>query len=103
MTEHGAILIDGIQRGTTQKCPHCGGHFLIAAAGDLQTAQRTMGEVARPRVHCRKCGRLTCGRNGCDPAIACVPLEARLEHTEGRATTYDDAIQSLEDRGVVIL
>jgi hypothetical protein len=102
MTEHGAIIIDAVQVATTNRCPHCGGHFL-AAKGNLEAARQQLGEIARPKTHCLKCNRLTCGRPGCDPAIACIPIEARLEHAEGTRTRYDDAIADAEQRGVSIL
>jgi hypothetical protein len=100
MKEHGAILIDGIQRGTTHNCPHCNGHFLVAASDiSLSDARKTMGNLAYPRVFCQKCGRLTCGRPGCNPEVyACVPLEARLDHYEGRVTKYTpDMIELVVD------
>jgi DNA-directed RNA polymerase subunit RPC12/RpoP len=104
MIEHGAIIIDGIQRATSQRCPHCGGHFLIAAAGKLSDARKIMGNVAAPRIFCQKCGRLTCGRPQCDPAIACIPVEALLEIAEGKTTAYDDAYTEVKyNRGLPIL
>jgi hypothetical protein len=104
MREHGGIIVDGVQTGSTARCPHCGGHFQIASAGTLAEARKTMGEMARPRIHCVKCNRLTCGRESCDPAIhGCVPLEARLEHTEGTKTKYDDAIADMKAKGAHLL
>ena len=104
MIEHGAILLDGIQRGTLQRCPHCGGQFLVAASGHLSDARKIMGNVAAPRIFCQKCGRLTCGRPQCDPALACIPVEAQLEHAEGKRTTYDDLIVDLKvNRGLPLL
>jgi len=104
MKEHGAIITDGIQTGTTNRCCHCGGHFIVASDGTLLEARKTLGEMARPRISCLKCGRLTCGRDSCDPRIhGCVPLEARLEHTEGRRTTYDDAIAAMKAKGAPLL
>lgn len=80
MREHSAILIDGIQRGTLQRCPHCGGHFLVAAHGSLaQAKQSEMSDIAHPRHYCSHCGRLTCGRPGC---LECVPHEAKIELLE---------------------
>lgn len=70
----------------------------------MSDAQKTMGNVAAPRVFCRKCGRLTCGRRCCDPVLfGCIPLGARLENQEGSKTRYDDAIQDAKDAGVVLL
>jgi hypothetical protein len=103
MREDGAILVDGVQSGTTAHCPHCSGHFLIASNGTLTQGRSALGEMARPRVFCRKCGRLTCGRLCCDPAVfGCIPIEARLEHTEGTKTRYDDAIQDLRRRDLSV-
>jgi len=104
MREHGAIIVNGIQTGTTQNCPHCNSHFVVASNGTLAEARRSgLGDLARPRVWCRKCDRLTCGRPGCDPAVACIPSEARLEHVEGKKTRYDDDIDRLKARGAPLL
>ena len=92
MREHGAVIIDSIQRGTTQRCPHCGGHFLVAASGDLATARSTLGSMARPKINCLSCGRLTCGRTAC--VVACIPLEAQLEHAEGKRTRFSELIET---------
>jgi hypothetical protein len=100
--EHSAILIDGIQKGTLQRCPHCGGHFLVAKDISLDMGRRALGNVAHPRVRCQKCDRLTCGRRPCDP-LFCVPAEARLEHVEGKTTRYEDSIAALKEKGVVII
>lgn len=99
--EHSAILLDGIQSGTLQRCPHCGAHFLVAAHGTLaQAKQSAISDIAHPRVYCTKCDRLTCGRPGCDPVlVGCVPKEARLEHLEGKKTTYDEVIEKLLGKG----
>jgi hypothetical protein len=103
MREHGAIILDGVQAATTHRCPHCGGHFL-KAQGNLELAQKELGSIAHAPVFCIKCGRDTCGRAGCDPAkVGCVPIEARLEHAEGKRTTYDDAIAKLFEAGNPIL
>ena len=87
MREHGAIIVDGIQQGSTAKCPHCGGHFLIAKSGTLEEGQTALGKMATPRIFCNKCGRLTCGRKCCDPVIACLPFEKQLEIIE-RSVSY---------------
>lgn len=93
MKEHGAVIIDGIQSGTTQRCPHCGGHFIVAASGTYKEGRSALGKLAAPRVYCQKCDRLTCGRPGCDPQlIGCIPLEAYLENKEGKKTSYDTLI-----------
>ena len=99
--EHSAILEDGIQKGTLQKCPHCGCHFIVAAHGTLAEAkQSAISDLAFPRIFCTKCGRLTCGRPCCDPNIfGCIPQEARLDHIEGKKTTYDDLIDNLHEKG----
>jgi nitrite reductase/ring-hydroxylating ferredoxin subunit len=104
MKEHSAILLGGIQYGSLGRCPHCGGHFLIAAKGHLSDARKVMGNAAHPRVFCQKCGRLTCGRPQCDPILACIPMEAQLEHSEGKRTKYDDLIIDVKyNRGLPIL
>lgn len=105
MREHGAIITDSIQTATTNRCPHCGSHFQIGGEEiKLAEARITLGDIAQPRISCLKCGRLTCGRPCCDPRIhGCVPLEARLEHAEGKKTTYDDAIADLKAKGAPLL
>ncbi len=103
LREHGAIIEDGIQKATTHRCPHCGGHFLFAK-GNLEVARQQLGQIARPKVHCQKCNRLTCGRAGCDPVIAgCIPTEARLDHAEGKVTRYTEALLELSAKGIPIL
>lgn len=104
MPEHGAVLIDGVQRGHTQRCPHCGGHFLVASHGTLAEAKQSpISDVAYPRAFCQRCGRLTCGRPCCDPAKFCVPHEVKLEYREGkRGTQYDELLQLLESRGWLV-
>lgn len=108
MTEHGAVLIDGIQKASTRCCPHCGRHFLVMK-GNLEEAKQELGaaglhDLARGKIYCRKCGRLTCGRAECDPfTFGCIPTEARLEHVEGTRTRYDDAIRELEQQGGILL
>lgn len=77
MTEHGAVIVDGRQTGTTLACPHCGMHFLSFKGS------------GKRRTWCVKCAAVTCGEHKCD---ACAPFEARLEFAEGKRTTYDEAI-----------
>jgi len=102
--EHSVILQDGIQRGTLQRCPHCQGHFIVSAAGDLfQAKQSALSDISHPRIFCLKCDRLTCGRQCCDPAIACVPFEAKLEASEGTKTRYDGEMEILRERGLLHL
>lgn len=43
---------------------------------------------------------VTCGNPVCDE---CVPLEARLEHSEGRKTRYDDTIRELIANGATLI
>lgn len=88
MREHGGILIEGQQVASTLMCPHCGGHF-----------ESRPGSGKR-RTFCLKCAAVTCGDPKCDP---CVPLEARLDHAEGRKTRYDDVIKELVGEGAVLL
>lgn len=100
--EHSAILIDGIQSGTLQRCPHCNAHFIVAAHGTLAEAkQSAISDIAYPRIFCVRCGRLTCGRPGCDPSQpwGCIPYESRMEHMEGKVTLYEDGIESLLSTG----
>lgn len=104
MREDSVILQDGVQMGTLQRCPHCQGHFIIAAAGTLFMAkQSALSDMAKPRIRCPKCDRLTCGRMCCDPAIACVPFEAKLEASEGKKTSYDDAMEDMRQKGLLFL
>lgn len=93
MREDSVVLIDDIQRGTMQKCPHCQGHFLVAAHAKLDLGRGAFGNLANPRIFCHNCGSLTCGRKGCDPKIVCVPFEARLEYAEGTLNKYSDLIK----------
>lgn len=78
MREHGAIITDGIQTASTQKCGHCGGHFIVVKSGYLP--------------YCHQCDRITCGRLAC---LEHIPLEAQLEYAEGKKTQYDDAIRKI--------
>lgn len=90
--EHGAIIEDGRQIGTTLKCPHCQCHFLSVPGS------------GKRRAWCQKCMRVTCGRVECDPhKVGCIPAEARLEHVEGRKTKYDDLIAQLEREGGILI
>lgn len=85
---HGEVTITGPDGETvldSKKCPHCGGHFVMVK-GNLIEGRKTLGEVARPAIYCQRCDRLTCGRPGC---VECVPIGARLDHAEGKTTTYD--------------
>lgn len=88
MTEHGAIIVDGVQVASTLCCPHCTRHFLSRP-----------GSGAR-RMFCGKCMRVTCGDLGCD---RCIPIEARLDFAEGRKTRYDPEIRQLIAEGVLLL
>lgn len=102
--EHSAFLQDGVQVGTLQRCPHCQGHFLVAKADSLfLTKQSALSDITRPRIFCMKCDRLTCGRACCDPTIACIPFEAKLEASEGTKTRYDDQMEDLRQRGLLHL
>lgn len=103
--EDGALIEDGIQKGTTQRCPHCGGHFIVAASGNFETAKKQLGDIAKPRVFCAKCNKLTCGRVCCHPeTVGCIPLEARLEHIEGKTPAqYADLIWELQTKGIPLL
>lgn len=47
-----------------------------------------------------RCMKLTCGAKAC---LACVPIEARLDHAEGRKTQYDDTIRQLVAEGAVLI
>jgi hypothetical protein len=86
--EHGGVLLDGIQVASTLQCPHCGAHFVsIPGSG-------------KRRAWCTRCRAVTCGELPCDQ---CVPIEARLDHAEGRKTRYDETIHQLELEGAVLL
>jgi predicted RNA-binding Zn-ribbon protein involved in translation (DUF1610 family) len=88
MREAGAILTDGQQTATTLQCPHCGKHWIMRSGS------------GRLRGFCLKCMRVTCGAPEC---MACVPIEARLDHAEGRKTAYDDTIRQLTAQGATLL
>ncbi|HXP88840.1 MAG TPA: hypothetical protein VN841_29230 [Bryobacteraceae bacterium] len=83
--EHGAILVDGIQIGSTRKCVHCGGHFQMLRGSGVT------------RGWCMRCGGVTCGSARCD---ACIPEEARLDHAEGQRNSYSGVI--LDQFGVPV-
>lgn len=68
---HGHFFIDGVERGVSLQCPHCGGHFL-SVKGSGAT-----------RGFCTRCAAVTCGNPGCN---ACVPFEKWLEAVERAAT-----------------
>ena len=86
--EHGGIIQDGLQVASTLQCPHCGCHFVsIKGSG-------------KRRAYCIACKAITCGALVCD---ICIPLEARLEHTEGSKTKYDAKILELEKGGAILL
>ena len=86
--EHGAILIGSVQVASTLMCPHCGSHF------------ESRPGSGRRRTFCCRCQAVTCGAHACDP---CIPIEARLDHVEGRKTRYDELIQSLLAEGAALL
>ena|SRR5579863_8235138 len=75
--EDGGIMVNGVQSGSTIRCCHCGGHFMVV---------RGSGKV---RGFCRRCMKPTCGDPHCDP---CAPFLARLDEAEGKITKYHDAI-----------
>lgn len=103
LKEDGALIEDGIQKATTHRCPHCGGHFLLAK-GNFDLAKTMIGNMARPKVFCVKCDKLTCGRDGCNPTVVgCIPVEARLEFAEGKRNIYTDAILELQAKGLPVL
>ena len=86
--DHGGILIDGKQVGSTLQCPHCGCHFVsIPGSG-------------KRRTWCTHCGAVTCGSKKCDP---CIPLEAKLDFVEGTKTSYDTTINQLIKEGASLL
>ncbi len=88
MREHGALIIDGKVTEVTNCCPHCGMHFVMRKGSGVR------------RGFCMKCGGITCGKPECGP---CIPIEARLEHAEGKKTLYDDVIKDLESKGAILL
>lgn len=90
---HGNITISGPMgeiEADTRRCPHCGGHFVVGS-GSLAEGRKALGSVARPHIYCQKCDRLTCGRPGC---LECIPIEAQLDHAEGKRTRYDGLIEA---------
>lgn len=88
MTEHGGFIEDGRQTASTLMCPHCGAHF-VSVRGS-----------GKRRAWCIRCSAVTCGELACDE---CVPIEARLDHFEGRKTLYDDKIAKLLADGAVLI
>lgn len=87
-TEHGGIILDGVQVSSTLQCPHCGGHF-----------ESRPGSGKR-RTYCLHCAAVTCGNPACDP---CIPIEARLDHAEGHKTLYEAAISEFLSKGARLL
>jgi hypothetical protein len=87
-TEHGGFIEDGRQVASTLCCPHCGAHFVsIRGSG-------------KRRAWCTRCMAVTCGLHACDE---CIPIEARLDHSEGRKTLYDEKINQLLAEGAALL
>lgn len=72
----------------TQQCVHCG------AVWEFRPGS------GRTRGFCVRCMGVTCGNPACD---ACVPIEARLDHMEGRKSRYTDTIQQLIREGALVL
>lgn len=76
--EHGNVIT-----ADSLRCCHCGGHFeMVRGSG-------------KRRGFCLGCQAITCGAPDCDPHI---PFEAKLEHAEGRTTSFTPAILELEQR-----
>lgn len=88
MKEAGGIIIDGVQKGSTLQCPHCGCHFISVPGSGIT------------RAFCFGCMAVTCGRNECN---TCIPLEAQLEHREGSKTQYDTVIKDMLEHGGILL
>ena len=88
MREHGAFISDGQQVASTLMCPHCGAHF------------ESRPGSGKMRAYCLKCSAVTCGKPECN---TCIPLEARLDHMEGRVTKYTSEIHELAQKGLLIL
>jgi hypothetical protein len=86
--EHGGIVVDGKQVGSTLQCPHCGGHFVSIVGSGIR------------RTYCVRCQAVTCGKPCCD---ACIPLEAKLEYVEGSKNHYTDTINDLIKEGGILL
>ena len=88
MKEAGGIIIDGVQKGSTLQCPHCGCHFLsVPGSGTI-------------RAFCFRCMAVTCGKLECN---TCIPVEAQLEHREGSKTLYDDVIKEMISQGASLI
>lgn len=66
----------GTQQFDTHQCCHCSKHFRVVPGSGTR------------RGFCMRCGKVTCGGLGCD---VCVPIEAQLDHMEGKVTPYTDA------------
>ena len=78
--EHGGIVVDGRQVGSTEQCPHCGGHFLSVKGS------------GKRRGWCTKCYAKTCGNPLCD---ICIPMAVALDFAERRKVQqrYADLIK----------
>jgi hypothetical protein len=88
MREASAIIVGSQQVKSLHRCCHCQAHFeMVPGSG-------------RTRGFCMRCGAVHCGAPAC---MECVPFEARLEHAEGKRTSYDDTIRELVAKGAVLL
>ena len=71
MAAHGYFRAEGwwgeIEELDTCQCCHCGAHFAIKPGS------------GKRRGFCLSCGKVTCGREMCDP---CVPMMQQIENVE---------------------
>ena len=74
MQAHGVILEGTREVADTTQCVHCGGHFVMVKGSGVT------------RGFCMCCGGITCGKREC--STRCVPLEAQLEHLEGKRNRW---------------
>lgn len=68
---------DGVEEFDSIRCCHCGTIFHFVPGSGTK------------RGFCMKCNEITCGAEGC---MTCIPLEARLDHMEGKTTPYTGVI-----------
>lgn len=85
MREDGVVIVGGKEIASTRQCVHCGGHFTMVKGS------------GRTRGWCLRCQGVTCGHADCDP---CIPFEARLDHAEGKRSSYTETI--LDQFGIPI-
>lgn len=77
---------EGVQEFDTQQCVHCGFSFHMVKGSGVT------------RGFCMRCSGVTCGSKLCD---TCIPLEAQIEHMEGKTTKYTPLLVDQFGRGIL--